>query len=312
MALALDAPAKVNLHLAVLGRRADGYHEVDTVLHALALCDTLYAELQDPVDAASPISLHIRSETSTGLAVTADPDNLVCRAARAFLATAGLDVGVRFHLVKRIPAGGGLGGGSSDAAAALRLLNQLTGSPLGSLGLQTLAAGLGADVAFFLEGGTQRGRGVGADLSPLSAVGSWRFLLILPPVGTATPVVYQNLAAQLIARSSADSIRGGPEVPDFSKLPLPMGFRNDLEASALQLYPELADLRRDLEELGFPHACLSGSGSTFFVALSDPEQCGDAMARLQPLRARHGVKLLETGSGLPAPDEPRLVPFPGA
>ena len=244
--------------------------------------------------------------------MVADADNLVCRAARAFQAAVGLDACVRFHLIKRIPAGGGLGGGSSDAAAALRLLDHLAGNPVGIPGLTSLASSLGADVPFFLQAGTQRGRGVGDDLSPLPGVPGWRFVLILPPVGTATPEVYQNLAAHLIARSTADSIGRGPEVPEFSKLALPMGFRNDLEASALQLYPELAELRRDLVGLGFPHASLSGSGSTFFVALPDAEQCGDAMTRLQPLRARHGVTLLETGSGLAAPGEPRLVPFSGA
>lgn len=312
MALALDAPAKVNLHLAVIGRRSDGYHEVDTVLHPLALCDTLCAELCDSSIEAAGISLEVASEATTGLAVTSDADNLVWRAAQVFCDATGCQPSIRFHLLKRIPAGGGLGGGSSDAAAALRLLNQLTGLPLAAPDLRELAAELGADVPFFLAGGSQRGRGLGCDLSPLPEVPPWHFALVLPPVGTATQAVYQNLAAELTTPSSAASMRRGPAVPDFSKSVLPMGFRNDLQASALALHPQLAELRRDLESSGFPDACMSGSGSTFFVARQDPAECADAMAGLAVLRDRHGVELVQTGSGSARLSEPSLVPYPGS
>lgn len=312
MALALDAPAKVNLHLAVLGRRDDGYHEIDTVLHTLDLHDTLCAELVDGSSGAPAIELEIVSDVRMGLAVPGNPDNLVWRAAEAFFAQSGISAVVRFHLHKRIPAGGGLGGGSSDAAAALRLLNDLTGQPLSVAKLHSLAASLGADVPFFLLGGSQRGRGTGTELRALACAPEFHFALVLSPQGAATAEVYQNLAAELTIRSSEASIRGDLVVPDDSELAMPTGFRNDLESSALALYPELMHLRRDMESLGFRHTCMSGSGSTFFVALQDASECVEAMARLEPLRQRHGVELLQAKSSPTPLSKPRTVRYPGS
>lgn len=316
MALALDAPAKVNLHLEVKGRRPDGYHEIDTVLHPLDLHDTLCAELCQVPAGQPSIALEIVTEAGTGLPVFADADNLVCRAARAFFAATGITAGVRFHLHKRIPAGGGLGGGSSDAAAALRLLNALcgdsaVGNPLSPADLLALAVSLGADVAFFLVGGSQRGRGVGADLSPLPGIPRLHFVLILPSLGTATPAVYQNLRADLTSPPHEASIEGDSAFPDFSQLALPTGFRNDLEHSALELHPELMDLRRAIESVGFPEVCLAGSGSTFFIALEDHLECIDAMDRLAPLRRRYDFGLLQTESNCTPLRDPRLIPYPG-
>jgi 4-diphosphocytidyl-2-C-methyl-D-erythritol kinase len=312
MALALDAAAKVNLHLAVLGRRDDGYHEIDTVLHTLDLHDTLCAELVDASSEASGIALEVVSDLTMGLAVPGNADNLVWRAAEAFFAMADISAAVRFHLHKRIPAGGGLGGGSSDAAAALRLLNELTGQPLSAGKLHALAASLGADVPFFLVGGSQRGRGTGTELRALASAPEFHFALVLSPRGAATAAVYQNLAADLTIRSNEASIRGDLVVPDGSELAMPTGFHNDLESSALALHPELMNLRRDMESLGFPHTCMSGSGSTFFVAMQDAAECRDAMARLAPLQQRHGVELLQTKSSPTPLSESRMVRYPGS
>ena len=307
MALVLDAPAKVNLHLAVLGRRADGFHEVETVLHTLALGDTLYCELLP-----SGIDLSIASEIRVGLQVKPDEDNLVRRAARSFLETTGADVGFRFHLVKRIPAGGGLGGGSSDAAAALRLMNASVKEPLSRDRLHQLARGLGADVPFFLAGGTQIGRGIGEDLEPLATEPKLHFLLILPPLGTSTGAVYENLGAQL-TRGGAEASIPAHKAFTHKEFSLPTDFPNPLESSALELYPELRSIRRRIEEAGYPEVRMTGSGSTFFLAWSDPRECAAARDALSSL-ADLDVDLVQTESAairFAAAQQPHQAPFPG-
>jgi 4-diphosphocytidyl-2-C-methyl-D-erythritol kinase len=307
-ALALDAPAKINLYLAVLDRREDGYHEVETILQSLTLCDTLIAET-----AGEGIELVVdASEIATGLPVAVGEDNLVCRAARGFFAAAHEvaegAAGVRFHLTKRIPAGGGLGGGSSDAAAALRLLNALHGGPLDDRTLHAVACELGSDVPFFLQGGTQLGWGTGTDLLPLAGGPHLHFVLILPRTGTSTGAIYKNHGAQLTPRRRRHSIRGG-KVPDIKEIAVATGFPNDLEASALQLHPELAELRDRVAADGYPEVRMSGSGSTFFVALGGEAECAAAIERLAPLRDQ-AVTLLHTETNHAPPGDPRVAPIP--
>src|SRR5262245_18066788 len=163
----LRAPAKVNLYLQVLGRRADGFHELVTVLHAIDLCDELSLQRRqrrrDIAGGAPDVALHVEGDAPAG------ESNLAHRAARALLAESGAagDVGLDIRLRKRIPAGGGLGGGSSDAAAVLSGLNALLGRPCSHETLMSLAAQLGSDVAFFLHGGTALCTGRGEIVRPL-------------------------------------------------------------------------------------------------------------------------------------------------
>ncbi|MCB9889648.1 MAG: 4-(cytidine 5'-diphospho)-2-C-methyl-D-erythritol kinase [Planctomycetes bacterium] len=305
-ALAVDTPAKINLHLEVLGRRPDGYHEVVTVLHALALCDTLVAE-RCAVEQGS--SLTMPHALDHGLPVTEGPDNLVLRAARAFAAEVG-GAAARFCLHKRIPAGGGLGGGSSDAAAALRLLNRLHGDPLDGPALQRLAASLGADVPFFLFGGTMLGVGRGDRLEPWPNPPNLHLLLLVPPGGTRTPAVYENLRAQLTSSPPQANV-GSDKIPNYKDLPLRFsGLRNDLERSAFELHPELARVQRRIVGSGYPSVRMSGSGSTLFLAFEEEGPRDDACGVLASLQDE-GVALVRTCSGPPRVDEPRPEPFPG-
>ncbi|MCA8957407.1 MAG: hypothetical protein KDC87_15130 [Planctomycetes bacterium] len=174
-------PAKLNLGLEVVRRRPDGYHELDTVFQELELADDLWASRSDEPG----VHLEMTSEVgddAAGRAVVAGDDNLVVRAARAVLDEVGRrsvvigPPGLRFALHKRIPAGAGLGGGSSDAAAALVLTDALLGARLPPARLASLALGLGADVPFFLVGGTARGVGVGEVLQSLPAPTAWEYL----------------------------------------------------------------------------------------------------------------------------------------
>ena len=223
LAHAVGAPAKLTLRLAVTGVRADGYHLIDAEMVRLDLADTLVL--------TQGSGLEVRDRVGRGIPVGDGPDNLVRRA----LAAAGAEASVR--LTKRIPAGGGLGGGSADAAAVLRWAGSSDVS---------VAARLGADVPFCLAGGARaRVAGIGEVLEPLdpTPVLGRAFTLLTPPFGVSTVAVYREWDAM-----------GGPT-----------GAVNDLEAPALRVEPRLAEWRDRLGEATGQAPVLAGSGSTWFV-----------------------------------------------
>jgi 4-diphosphocytidyl-2-C-methyl-D-erythritol kinase len=242
----LEARAKLNLWLEVLGRRPDGYHEVDTFLSEIDLADTVRLE------AAPEISL-----TVEGRPVPADATNLAWRAAAV------LGVGARIHLVKRIPAGAGLGGGSSDAAAVLRGLVSLYGLDPPEGRLAELAASLGADVPFFLHGGgTARCTGIGERVEPLAGGAGRRFLLVVPELNMSTAAVYGALPAGLTGQRQNANVfsrryfgKTGPgRAPYF----------NRLQAAAESLEPRLRVVREKAEAFWGTAFTMSGSGSSYF------------------------------------------------
>jgi 4-diphosphocytidyl-2-C-methyl-D-erythritol kinase len=302
--LALRAPAKVNLVLRVLGRREDGYHELETVFHALALGDLLLGRL-----AEDGLELTIDSRCDVGSPVEATPENLVLRAARAFYGALGREGGARFHLRKRIPAGGGLGGGSSDAAAALRILQHLHAHPLAEDELHELARGLGADVPYFLCGGTQLGLGRGDILAPIPEFPGLELLLLLPPIGTSTALVYKNSGAEL-TMTREDGRSAPSKALAYKALAVPTGLQNDLEVPAFALHHELQRLR-EVVAARYPDVRMSGSGSTLFLAR--PRGHGHELDRAREELSflnRHGVYLLRTCSGpSSARSTPRAVTY---
>jgi len=309
MALALAAPAKINLWLRVLGRRPDGYHEVETVLHALALHDDVVVE-----PCSHGVQFSLVSETASGFTVPGGDDNLVVRAARTFFAASGIDSGCRIHLTKRIPAGGGLGGGSSDAATTLLLLNALGGEPLDRESLLRCARELGVDVAFFLDAGTQLGRGRGDELQPYDSPPHLHLLLLLPRFGTSTAAVYagydKNHAAGLTPKEGVASIVRDKAL-EHEEVAMPRGFCNDLQSSAVRLYPELGEIRDRITRSGRGQAHLSGTGSTWFLAFATFDECASALSRLDPLSGQ-GVVLLQTQSAARERGTPKEVAFPGS
>lgn len=294
--LCLPARAKLNLVLRVVGRRADGYHLLETLFHALELHDDVELELD-----ARGIELAVTAD-DPALAVGAGPDNLVAKALARFAAAAEYGGGFRARLHKRIAAGGGLGGGSSDAAAALRLANALLGEPLSAAELAAIASPLGADVTFFLRGGSQWGRGIGDELSPAS-VAPRHFVLVLPPFGCATAAVYKSFAEQWKSSGRADTVRLIP-VSDTTDSLLHSGFPNDLQAAAERVRPELAILRRRVAELASCEVGMTGSGSTLFVSTPTAEAAQRCARDLAPL-AVTGVRFVATRSAPPGVDEPR-------
>jgi len=298
----------LNLCLGVTGRRADGYHLLDTVYHELALHDDVAVHLTD-----GGVTVGVTADQG-GLLVPADESNLAAQALQSVLNHLGLSSGFHVEIHKRIPSGGGLGGGSSNAAASLRIANALLGDVLSDEVVAKLAIGLGADVPFFLAGGSQRGQGVGEELAPLEVAGQ-HFVLILPPYGCATAEVYKNYARMLAAKGAEDTVprntafQGGGGV-------MASGLYNDLEQAAEQLSPQLGRLRRAVRAAGYERVRMTGSGSTLFVICRDPEdamECRRTLERSLTGTEHQDVSLLETQSAIrgaslrPSPELPQTV-----
>jgi len=297
-ALSLPARAKLNLVLRVVGRRADGYHLLDTLFHTIALHDDLVL-----APAAAGLALEVTADRPE-LAVAPGADNLVVRALARFAEASGHRGGFRARLHKRIPHGAGLGGGSSDAAAALRLANELAGTPLDHGALARLAVGLGADVPFFLTGGSQWGRGIGDELSP-ATVAPLHFVLLVPPFGCPTKAVYENHAALWKSGRQKDSVPAvtGPHTRDSG---LRIEFCNDLSEAAERVSPALAALRQRVVGLGQDHVAMTGSGSTLFTAHASEDEAVQCAERLRVL-ASDGVRIVRTRSAANSLDVPVRV-----
>jgi 4-diphosphocytidyl-2-C-methyl-D-erythritol kinase len=251
--IAARAHAKVNLDLRVLGTRADGYHELRTVFQTIELHDTI-------VTADRPGSFTLKCRTAS---IPLDETNLVWRAAAALwtaLGRPGPPIDTQITIEKHIPVAAGLGGGSADAAAALVALARLWGGAPLSL-LREIATGIGADVPFFLSGGTALGLGRGEEIYPLVDLPTHWVVLVRPPFGVSTAEAY----------SWYDEDRGAGlrEPRDLQILPVPWPTRaaqmiNDLEPPVVRRHPEIGTLRTALRDAGALAAAMSGSGSAVF------------------------------------------------
>jgi len=266
--LVVEAPAKVNLTLRVLSRRDDGFHELDTVFQAIDLWDSL------DIQAAPDLVL---TTDHPGLAV--DESNLVRRAATCLRDEFRVREGARIHLVKRIPLEGGLGGGSSDAAATLLACARLWGLDADATRLEPLARQLGADVPFFLHGKTARGTGRGDCITALEAFGDYPLLLGLPSFGVPTSEVFKRASGWLTLPSNSVNFPAlfGHNWRQRNDLAL---LGNDLERGVFTNWPKLGSFREGLLEAGAILALLSGSGSTVFGVFADEASRDVARERL--------------------------------
>ena len=258
----VPAYAKVNLRLDVLGRRADGYHELRTIFQAISLHDTLVLETKrEP-------GIELRIAGNSDLAGEPGRDNLVHRAIEELGREIGIRQGVRAVLTKRIPVGRGLGGGSSDASAALVGLLRLTGKRIAAARLLEIASGLGADVPFFLHGGRALGIGRGNEIYPLPDLARRRVLVISPhDIAVPTKDAYQWLSEELTNEE------GPTKLMRFCALCWsPQGglLSNDFEAAVFPRYPRLAAIKRELLQQGAAEASLAGSGSAVFGVYQHP------------------------------------------
>lgn len=272
--LTLPSYAKINWTLEILGRRADGYHELRTLLQTISLEDRLtFTELEEGIEVASD---HPE--------VPVDRTNLVWRAARAVLDLTGLRRGVRIMIEKRIPMGGGLGGGSSNAAVTLLALDALWKTGLGLEVLSRLAAALGSDVPFFLTGGTGIGVGRGEEVYPLADIREDHLLLVNPGIHIPTAEAYANLPPELtnpgllarmplslFAAQAVITVEAGGAGRIIPFL------RNDLEIPVHKQHPSIPRIRARLIDSGAAGVLMSGSGSTIF-AIFDSESARHAAA----------------------------------
>lgn len=272
--LETTAPAKVNLGLRVGPRRADGYHQIESVFAPLDLADRLQLRVREAPEPEVALSLHDAAPD-----VPADERNLAVRAARAFLQAAGLALRVEIDLVKRIPSGAGLGGGSSDAGAVLRLLAEAHPGALAAGALAELALGLGADVPWFLDPRPARVGGVGERIAPLAGLPRLTLLLVNPGTALPTAEVYRALDALRAPEPGGRSDAGhsgsssdAPAPPDWTGADLAAQLRNDLEPAAVRLCPEIRRLRERLLALGPRAVALSGSGPTLYAVFAGPEE----------------------------------------
>lgn len=284
-AMVVRAPAKVNLILRVLAREESGYHQIETLFCALDLADTL--ELR-------PGGAGIRLEVE-GAELGPVEDNLVVRAARAFERATGRRVHVSIRLRKEIPAGAGLGGGSSDAAATLDALNEMHGRPLDDAALVDLAAELGSDVAFFLcRSPLALAWGRGERLLPLPPLPRAPVLVVVPGFAIPTPDAYRDLAAY---RAETRARAGAAVIPPGALASwdeVARAATNDFEPPTFRRFPELAGLKDLLLEAGARIALLSGSGSALFGIFADEKQRDDAAASLEARAG--GLRLIRTAT----------------
>lgn len=279
--LTLAAPAKVNLSLRVIGRRPDGYHELLTLMQPLSLADEVSVEVGP----------------GEGVGLSCDEaslchDNLMTRAARSYLAALGRPAMVRLGLKKRIPVAAGLGGGSSDAAAVLLALNALHGGALEPARLVELAAGLGADVPFFLAGTTAICQGVGHDVRPLVGFPLLDYVLVNPGFKVSTAWVYGQFDLPWTGKNNCNKITclpcAGHALCDI--------LVNDLEEVTLAAYPQLVDVKRVLAEAGAVGALMSGSGPSIFGVFAD----GDSATRAARNLADRGQGWVKACRGVDA------------
>ncbi len=284
--LSCSVPAKINLHLEVLGKRADGYHELRTLLQSIDLRDELWAESTDGPE----LSLIVEPEGSA----PEGPSNLVLGAAEALRTVAGGRLGARMGLVKRIPAGAGLGGGSGDAAGALVLLSVLWGLNLSEERLAEVAAGLGSDVPFFLRGGLGLGVGRGERILPLPDLEEPLHLAIAwPEVAISTSEVYNRLEAPLTWKSPEGTVEMGASdgiVPaEWTSM------RNDLEPVVVDGWPQVAAIRDAMLATEALAVRVTGSGSAVFGVF-----CSRLEAEMAARHARAaGAKGWHVGRTLP-------------
>ncbi|MBY0570377.1 MAG: 4-(cytidine 5'-diphospho)-2-C-methyl-D-erythritol kinase [Burkholderiaceae bacterium] len=256
--LACPAPAKLNLFLHVTGRRADGYHLLQTAFQLIDRCDTLDFEVRDDGQI-------IRSNDIPGVPAETD---LIVRAARLLQEKTGCPLGANLSLHKILPMGGGLGGGSSDAATTLMALNRLWHTGLSKTELISLGLQLGADVPFFIFGENAFAEGVGEELQAIQTPERW-FVVIEPGVQVPTPAIF---SAKELTRDSK-IVR----IADFSSN-AEMFWKNDLQTVACAMFPEVDEAVRWLSQFG--NAKMTGSGACVFCAFADESAADKVIAQM--------------------------------
>jgi 4-diphosphocytidyl-2-C-methyl-D-erythritol kinase len=268
-AVTLSSPAKINLYLEVLARRPDGYHDIESVMQVVDLCDQVHLER-----APSGITL-----TVAGGDAPADATNLAYRAAALLAQRVGLRDGIRIHLEKRIPAGGGLGGGSGNAAAVLAGVNRLFDLGQCPESLTQLGADLGSDVPFFLSPGLALVTGRGEQIRPLASWPPGWMVVANPGVSISTAWAYREVSSKLTGRERRSTIQ---TLVTADSLPWPPTWAfNRFEEAVLPQHPEIQRLRRFLGAAGAAPVLMTGSGASVFGVVPDAALAQELARRLR-------------------------------
>lgn len=276
MRLTVHARAKINWTLDVLGTLPNGYHDLDMLMQSVTLCDVLHIEEAD--------GLSLSVSAAGGAYVPSDANNLVLRAAKALGEAAGCAKGARIALRKHIPVAAGMGGGSSDAAAALVALNRLWGLGLTDGELERIGLTVGADVPFCVRGGLARARGMGERLERLPMARPLHLVAFQPCRGLSTREVFSRLHEEGIDpadRPDNDAAARALAIGDAALLGRSMG--NVLEPVSRRLRPEIDRAIREIERSGACGARMTGSGSAVFGVYKDARACRRGLGKLLPL-----------------------------
>jgi 4-diphosphocytidyl-2-C-methyl-D-erythritol kinase len=276
--------AKLNLFLDVLCKRKDGYHNIETIFQTVSLHDEISLEL-----ISSGLEIHCDDPS-----VPSDPQNLAARAFLAIQRVLTYKGGIRILIRKKIPPGSGLGGGSSNAAAVLRGVNRLLNGGISGREMHEIACQLGADIPFFLSGGLAAGWGIGEKLMPLASLPESIFLIAVPAgVSVSTPVAYRKIAAPECGKLAPEDFSGCgerlkgfvdalyPSIPISSNVSVFRFFYNELEVPVFALFPEIAQLKKNMLKAGAAAALMSGSGSGVFGVAETLEEAASIQRRLE-------------------------------
>lgn len=281
-AIVIAAPAKLNLSLAILARRPDGFHEIESLMVPVSLADRLVVRAVDSPGVRLRVRFGGRLAQPAGAVlcrdVPADNSNLVVRAARQLAAAAGIERGLDVELTKEVPSGAGLGGGSSDAAAILRAAAVVWGLDWPMARLERVGAGIGSDVPWFFAGGPAIAAGRGERIEPVAGVPSLHAVIACPAAGLSTPAVYGRCvpdsttagdAAKLVVALAAGDLRAAGAL-----------MHNGLEAAACSLSPDIGRLLASLSVAGAVQPMLTGSGSACFAITRTESEARAIAARL--------------------------------
>lgn len=278
----LPSFAKLNWTLRVLGRREDGFHELRTIFQTVTLHDQISFTARDDAQ------LKLTCDAPDVPDLPLDERNLILRAARALREQSGSQRGASIHLEKVIPAEGGLGGGSSNAAVTLLGLAHLWNIETNKRQLEKIAASLGADVPFFLTGGTALGIGLGTEVKPIEEVDAGHLLIVKPEAKVSTAEAYKSLNASALTKVGSDIILSISRADERFADSYPSGLHNDFEPVVFQQQPEIARARNALLTVGARAALLAGSGSSVFGVFDN--QTAQAGA-VDALREEQGWRL---------------------
>ena len=268
--LKLNAYAKINLGLDVIGRLPNGYHEVKMIMQSVGICDELTFEKQ-------PSGITVTTDSGE---LPTDENNLIYRAAKLLLDTCAVKEGVRIHLTKRIPIAAGMAGGSTDAAATLKAVNQLFRFGKTKEELMELGVKIGADVPYCILGGTALAEGIGERLTPLPPMPDCHLLVAKPDINVSTKYVYTTLdAAPILFHPDIDGMTAAIFAGDLTGITTKLG--NVLETVTVPAHPIISKIKEKFLELGSDGVLMSGSGPTVFGIFSDKTAAEKAYASMK-------------------------------